>query len=168
MQVLCSRLAGNRVGRAVATAGIVFLTGCYTYAETSIETLAPGIQTRVQLDADGFGRVVNQAAINGVPVENLDLGGRGISGRLMSLDATTMMVEMRGVGGSVFAADIPMHAVQGVAVRTFSTKRTILAVGLGAVLGGLVYSGTVGGTTGPNPPDEPEQMTFPVFTFSFR
>ena len=154
--------------RVFLTAALPLLGACYTYADTSLETLSPGNQTRVQLDEEGFGRVVNQAAVNGVPMENLDLGGRGVSGRLMSLDPSTMMVEMRGAGGAVFAADIPMHAVQGVAVRTFSPKRTVLAVGLGTVLGGLVYSGTVGGTTGPNPDPEPEMMTFPIFSFFLR
>jgi hypothetical protein len=150
------------------TASLPLLGACYTYADTSLETLSPGNQTRVQLDEEGFGRVVNQAAMNGVPMENLDLGGRGVSGRLMSLDPSTMMVEMRGAGGSVFSADIPMHAVQGVAVRTFSRKRTVLAVGLGAVLGSLVYSGTVGGTTGPNPDPEPVNMRVPFFTIHLR
>jgi hypothetical protein len=156
------------VGRGVTVAAIPVLMGCYTYTETSLETLSPGIQTRVQLDEDGFGRVVNQAAVNGVPVENLDLGGRAVSGRLMSLDPTNMKVEMRGAGGSVFAAEIPRYAVQGVAVRTFSPKRTVLAAGLGAALGGFIYSGTVGGTTNTVEDDDEELSRIPLFSFPLR
>ena len=157
----------HSLGKSLALM-LPLLGGCYTYAETSLETLSPGLQTRVVLDDDGFGRVVNQAAMNGVPMENLDLGGRGIVGRLMSMDPTSMTVELRGAGGSVFPADIPMHAVQGVAVRSFSRPRTLLAVGGGAAIGALILSGTVGGTTGPGQPPEEELSRFPLFSIPMR
>jgi hypothetical protein len=141
----------------------LLLCGCYTYSETSLSALSPGIQARVTLDEDGFGRVVNQAAVSGVPVDMLDMGGRGVTGRVMTLGPSNLTVQLRGAGGAVFDADVPTQAVQEVAVRTFSRNRTIGAVAVGAVLFAGLYAGTTGGTTGPAPPVEPEQMVAPFF-----
>lgn len=35
------------------------LLGCHTYAETSLDGLSTGLQARVRLDEEGFGRVLN-------------------------------------------------------------------------------------------------------------
>ena len=141
---------------------ILLLGGCYTYAETPLSSLSPGLQARVSLTEDGFGRIVNQAAENGVPVDMFDMSGRGVVGRVMTLGPSGMTVQVRGAGGSVFAADVPTQAVQQVAVRTFSSRRTIGAVVGGAVLFAAIYAGTTGGTTSTPPPPEPEQMVVPV------
>jgi hypothetical protein len=146
----------------------LLLCGCYTYAETSLSSLSPGLQARVTLDEDGFGRVVNQAAVSGVPVDMLDMGGRGVVGRVMTLGPTNMTVQLRGAGGSVFAADVPTEAVQRVAVRTFSRARTIGAVVGGVALFTGLYVGTTGGTTSAPPPEEPELMVLPVAPFFTR
>lgn len=143
------------------TAGLLLLGGCYTYAETSVSSLSPGIQARVRLDEDGFGRLVNQAAENGVPVDMLDVTGRGVVGRVMTLGASNMTVQLRGAGGAVFAADVPMGAVQNVAVRTFSRRRTVVATAVGAILFAAIYTGTTGGTTSDPPTPEPEQLVLP-------
>jgi hypothetical protein len=142
--------------------------GCYTYAETSLSSLSPGIQARVQLTEDGFGRVMNQAAENGVPVDMLDLAGHGVVGRVMTLGPSNVTVQMRGAGGSVFAAEVPTQAVQQVAVRTFSRSRTIGALAIGVALFSGLYAGTAGGTTSPPAPEDPEMMVFPVAPFVAR
>jgi hypothetical protein len=155
--------------RAFLVASVPLLAACYTYTETSIETLSPGIQTRVRLDEEGFGRVVNQAASNGVPMENLDFGGRELSGRLLSLEPTNMIVQLRGAGGSVFSADIPMQGVQAVAVRTFSSRRTIFAVAASAAAGSLLWAGTVGGGGDEFPdPDDGSRVSIPIFSLPLR
>ena len=156
---LLSSLTKILAGPALA---VFLLGGCYTYAETSLSSLTPGLQARVQLTEDGFGRVVNQAAVSGVPVDMLDMGGRGVTGRVMTLGTSNMTVELRGAGGSVFAADVPTQAIQQVAVRTFSRKRTIGAVALGTVLFAALYAGTTGGTTSSPPAPDPDQMVVPV------
>jgi hypothetical protein len=155
--------------RALLVVSIPLVAGCYTYTETSLETLSPGVRAQVSLDEEGFGRVVNQAASSGVPMESLDFGGRRVSGRLLSLEPTNMMVELRGAGGSVFSADIPMQAVQGVAVRMFSRRRTILAVAAGVAAGSLVWAGTVGGGGDEIvDPDDGENLRIPIFSIPLR
>ena len=148
--------------------GVLLLGGCYTYASAPLSSLSPGLQARVTLTEDAFGRVVNQAAVSGVPVDMLDMVGRGVTGRVRTLGTTNMTVELRGAGGSVFAAEMPTQAVQQVAVRTFSKGRTIGAVAAGVVLFAGLYAGTTGGTTSaPGPPD-PDQMVVPVAAFFTR
>jgi hypothetical protein len=138
------------------------LGGCYTYAQSSLSSLSPGLQARVTLTEDGFGRVVNQAASNGVPVDMLDMSRRDVVGRVRDLDPTNVTVELRAGGGSVFAAAVPTQAVEEVAVRTFSRKRTIGAVGGGIAIFALVLNGTMGGTTSGGLPPEPEMSVIPA------
>jgi hypothetical protein len=152
--------------RLLITIAVLPLTACYTYSQTPLTSLSSGTQARVRLDEDGFGRVVNQAATNGVPVQTLDLSGREVTGRVRSLEANTMWMELRRPGGSVFAAEIPVQAVQVAAVRTFSPRRTIAAAALGAALSGLIWRGTTGGTVAPNPPPEPENLRVPFFSIT--
>ena len=142
------------------------LAGCYTYSETALTSLSPGIQARVRLDEDGFGRLVNQAAVNDVPVATLDHNRRRVAGRVQSVGPTTMRIELRRPGGSVISAEVPLQAVEEAAVRTFSTRRTIGAVGLGGAIAALIYSGTTGGTTSPTPPPEPENLRVPFFSIT--
>jgi hypothetical protein len=116
------------------------------------------------LDEDGFGRVVNQAASNGVPVDALDMTRRGFVGRVTELGPSNVTVEVRGGGGSVFAAAVPTQSVEGVAIRSLSRKRTIGAVAGGIVLFAAAWRGTVGGSTSPGAPPEPEQMVAPAMS----
>jgi hypothetical protein len=132
----------------------MLLGGCYTYAETSVSELSPGLQARVRLDEDGFGRVVNQAAERGVPVTMVDMSGRGVVGRVVSLGASNMTVGH----DVVFAADVPMRAMQNVAVRTFGRRRTSDVGAAEAVFFTAIY----GGTAGPEQPTEAEQLVVPV------
>jgi hypothetical protein len=142
------------------------LAGCYTYSQTSLESLSTGVQTRVRLDEDGFGRVVNQAATNGVPVATMDFGGREVAGRLRSVGPGSLWLELRRPGGSVFAAEIPLQSIQDAAVRKFSPRRTVGAVAISAAAASLIYAGTVGGTTTPNPPEPPENLRVPLFSIT--
>ncbi|SVD70933.1 uncharacterized protein METZ01_LOCUS423787, partial [marine metagenome] len=61
---------------------LLSLAGCYNYSEAVLESVSPGTPVRVRLTEDGFGRVVNQAATNGVPVESMDMNRRGFVGRI--------------------------------------------------------------------------------------
>jgi hypothetical protein len=150
----------------IAIAALPLLAGCYTYSQTPLTSLTPGVQARVRLDEDGFGRVVNQAATNGVPVEMLDMRGRQLVGRVRQLGTSTLSVELRRPGGSVFAAEIPVPTIQDAAVRTFSPRRTIAAVGIGAAVASLVYAGATGGTTTPDGPPEPENLRVHFFSIT--
>jgi hypothetical protein len=127
-----------------------------------VTELSPGLHARVTLDEDGFGRVVNQVASNGVTVDVLDPTRRGFVGRLTATGPSNMTMELRAGGGSVFAANFAPQSVTRVAVRTFSQKRTIGAVAAGVVLFAAAWRGTVGGTTSPGAPPEPEQLVAPV------
>jgi hypothetical protein len=56
----------------------------------------------------------------------------------------------------VFLADVPTRSIEDFAVRSFSKKRTLVAIGFGFVLAGTLTAGVIGGTTsqgGPPPPD---------------
>jgi hypothetical protein len=127
-----------------------------------VTELSPGLHARVTLDEDGFGRVVNQVASNGVTVDVLDPTRRGFVGRVTATGPSSMTIELRAGGGSVFAANFAPQSVTRVAVRTFSQKRTIGAVAAGVVLFAAAWRGTVGGTTSPGAPPEPEQLVAPV------
>lgn len=147
---------------------LIPLLGCYTYAETSLDALSPGLQARVRLDEEGFGRVLNQAATNGVPVETMDIGGRGVSGRVVAVEAENLVVELRGVGSSVYAADIPTRSIREVGLRQLSRRRTVGAVaGLGLLAFVTLKSGLVGGSTSAEGPEEPELLVVPWFSIPF-
>ena len=161
-------MVGKWLRRAVVMGAFPILTGCYTYADTSLDALSPGLQTRLRLDEDGFGRVVNQAASSGVSVQTLDLGTRGVIGRLTTIEPGTMTVELRGAGGAVFDAEIPTQAVQEAAVRSFSPRRTLGAVAGVALLSGLLYTGTVGGDTEGPADIEPENIILRLFSLVIR
>lgn len=139
----------------VALLAVLPMTGCYTYREASLASLSPGAQARLRLDQDGFGRVANQAAMNSFPVESLDLTGRGVVGRVVETEGDVMTMQLRGIGGAVFDAEVPVLAVQEFALRQLSARRTILAVGAVALLSIVTFSADwVGGTTSPpGPPD---------------
>ena len=129
-----------------ALVALLPLGGCYTYAAAPMETAVAGTQARLRLDQDGFGRVANQAAMSGFPVQSLDANRRGVTGRIVSVGANDVSVQMRGLGGSVFTVEVPTSAVQEFAVRSFSRKNTILVVAGGVALASTLASGVFGGT----------------------
>jgi len=159
---------GSSVRAKVLLIALLPLMGCYTYAETSMESLTSGTRVRLLLDQDGFGRVVNQAALNGVPSHYLNIGERGVSGRILQLGPQNLSIELRGAGASVFAADIPTPAVQEVGLRQLDRRRTIGAVaGLGALGYLILKTGVVGGTTSPEQPPEIPNMA-PLISIPIR
>ena len=122
------------------------LGGCYTYAAAPVDTAVAGTQARIRLDQDGFGRLANQAAMSGFPVQSLDANRRGVTGRIVSVGSNDVSVEMRGLGGSIFMVEVPTSAVQEFAVRSFSRKNTILVLAGGVALASTLASGVFGGT----------------------
>ena len=70
--------------RKLAAAGalMVPLGACFNYSTVSLETLAPDQTARFTLDQEGFGRVVNEAAVGGFPVQSMNLSNNRISGRV--------------------------------------------------------------------------------------
>ena len=144
------------------------VTGCYTYAVTSLEELSPGLQARVRLDDEGFGRVLNQAVTNRISAATIDLSRKAVVGRVVQRESDNLTVELRGAGGSVFSAAIPNQSVREVALRRFDRRRTIGVVAAGAVLFAAVYAGTTGGTTGDDLPPETDRMVFRLFSVRVR
>lgn len=137
------------------------LGGCFTYAEAPLEAASPGTQTRLRLDEEGFGRLVNQAAMNGFPIVSLDMNRRGLIGRIVDVGPDSLSVRMRGIGGSMFTADIRTSAIEGLAVRSFSKGRTLGAIAGGFVLAGTFGSGVIGGTTGRSTPESENFVQIP-------
>ncbi len=144
---------------------LLSLAGCYNYSEAVLESVSPGTPVRVRLTEDGFGRVVNQAATNGVPVESMDMNRRGFVGRITDFGPGTMNVEMRGAGGATFTAEVLTGAIEGLAVRSFSKGKTLGIVGGVFALFAIMVQGDFYGTTGPEQPVEPEYLV-PISSFS--
>ena len=152
-----------RVGAFIA---MLPLAGCYTWVAASPDSLIPGTQARVRLTQDGFGRVVNQSAANGVPVERLDFTNRGVIGRVVEFGSDELMIELHGAGSAVFAAAVPRRAIEGVALREFRPARTAAIVAASVLIGGTVLGGTVGGG-GSGDVDDVLNLVMPWFSIRF-
>jgi len=155
MRKMSALAVGLRVGSLFV---LLPLSGCFTYTEAPLEAASPGTQTRLRLNEDGFGRLVNQAAMNGFPIASLDMNRRGFIGRVTEVGPDNLSVQMRGIGGSTFTADISTSAIEGIAVRSFSKGRTIGVIAAAFVLGSTLGSGVIGGTTSRPGPPEPENF----------
>jgi hypothetical protein len=145
----------------------ITMSGCYTYALVPASSLSLGVQARLRLDQDGFGRVVNQAAMNSVPPETIDFTSRGVVGRVVATGSESVTVQLRGVGGAVFDAQVPVVSIEESALRRFSTKRSVLAVtGVVALVTASFATGWIGGTTSAGgPPDTDDfapRVSFPI------
>ena len=137
---------------------LLSLTGCYNYSEAALGSVSPGTRVRLRLNEDGFGRVVNQAAMSGAPMESMDHNRRGFVGRIMDIGPDNMSVEMRGGGGSTFTAEVLTGAIQGLAVRSLSKPKTFGTLAGGVALFAMLVSGDFYGTTSTEPPVEPEHL----------
>ena len=155
---------------SLAVVALLTMSGCYTYALVPTSSLSPGVQARLRLDQDGFGRVVNQAAMNSVPPETIDFTSRGVVGRVLATGSESVTVQLRGVGGAVFDAQVPVVSIEESALRRFSTKRTVLAVaGVTALVAASFATGWIGGTTSPGgPPDTDDFAPRVSFPFAIR
>jgi hypothetical protein len=154
MRTMSATVVALRLG---ALAALLPLAGCFTYIDSTLAETVPGTQARIRLDDDGFGRVVNQAAMNGFPIASLDMNRQGVVGRIMDVGPDNLSVQMRGTGTAMFTAEVQNNAIQSVAVRSFSAKRTIGAIAIGFALGGTLGSGVIGGTV-TQQGDPPEEM----------
>jgi len=145
------------------------LTACYAYVDSSIEALTPGTNTRIRLDEDSFGRVVNQAASDGYNTQGLDYIRRGLLGRVTESTSDSLSVLLRGVGSSVYTVRVPNWAISESAVREFDLKRTGLVVGGTSLLFVTGFlNGWIGGTTSlqTNQNAPPAEYMTPVPIFS--
>ena len=159
--------ARSAVRASFVLVALVTTAGCYTYAPVPMESLLPGVQARLRLDQQGFGRVVNQAAMNSVPPDLLDLTARGLVGRVLATGSESLTVQLRGVGGAVFDAEVPLASIEESALRRFSGRRTLLAVGgVTALAVASFATGWIGGTTSPTPPPDGDDFA-PRFSIPF-
>ena len=138
---------------------LVPLGACFSYSTVPLETVAPDQQARLTLDQDGFGRVMNHAAMEGFPVQLMNLSGNRISGRVQGVSSDNLTIQLRGAGASLLTAQVATGSIQEAAIRHFDRRNTILAIGgvVGAATA-MIWGGSVGGTTSPGPPVDPENM----------
>lgn len=134
--------------------------GCFSYSTVPLETIAPDQQARLVLDQEGFGRVMNQAAMQGFPVQMMNVSGNRVSGRVASVSSDTLVIRLRGAGASVFSAPVAANSIQEAAIREFDRTNTILTIGGSVAAFALMIQGGVfpGGTQGTGDVD-PENMT---------
>jgi len=145
----------SRSSIALTFAGLLLLPGCYAYQEVPPPSLATGVQARVRLDPEAFGRVLNEAAMNQVPQDFLDRAGRGVVGRVTVVGPTDLQMELRGPGTSLFRVEFPLQSVRSAGERRLDRRRSILAMAGTLLFVTAVFgSGIVGGTT--SLPDDAE------------
>lgn len=144
---------------AATLALILSLGGCFSYSTVPLETVAPDQQARLTLDQDGFGRVMNQAAVEGFPVQIMNISGNRISGRVASISSDNLTIQLRGAGASVLTTQVATGSIQEAAIRQFNRTNTIIAVGtgMGAIVL-MIQGGVVPGGTEDNPDVDPENM----------
>lgn len=133
--------------------------GCFSYSTVPLETIAADQQARFVLDQDGFGRVMNQAAVDGFPVQTMNLSGNRISGRVASVSSDALTIQLRGAGASVLTTRIATRSIQEAAIREFDRTNTIITVAASVGVAALMIQGGVipAGTTD-NPDVDPENM----------
>lgn len=133
--------------------------GCFSYSTVPLETIAPDQQARLVLDQDAFGRVMNQAAVEGFPVQMMNLSGNRISGRVAGVSSDALTIQLRGAGSSVLTTQVATRSIQEAALRQFDSRSTVLTIGAGlgaAVL--MIQGGVVPGGSTDSPDDNPENM----------
>ena len=150
----------RRCRKLAATSVLLLPLGaCFSYSTVPLETIAADQQARFVLDQDAFGRVVNQAAMEGFPVQLMNLSGNRISGRVASVSADALTIQLRGAGSSVLSTQVATRAIQEAAIRQFDRRNTILTLGASVGVAALMIQGGVvpGGSTD-SPDDNPENM----------
>lgn len=148
----CRNLAGMSVL-------VLAVGGCFSYSTVPLETIVPDQQARLVLDQDGFGRVMNQAAVEGFPVQMMNLSGNRISGRVAGISAESVTIQLRGAGASMLTTQVATRSIQEAALRQFDRRNTIFTIGAGLAAAALMIQGGVipaGGTESPD--DNPENM----------
>ena len=145
---------------AAMSALLLPLGGCFSYSTVTLDTVAPDQTARITLDQEGFGRVMNQAAVEGFPVQMMNLSGNRISGRVAGVSSDALTIQLRGAGASVLSTQVATGAIQEVAIRQFNRTNTIITVGASLGVAALMIQGGVfpGGTQGSSDVD-PQNMT---------
>ena len=147
--------------RNLAAMSVLLLAvgGCFSYSTVPLETIAPDQQARFVLDQEAFGRVMNQAAMEGFPGQMMNLSGNRISGRVAGVSAENVTIQLRGAGASMLSTQVATGAIQEAAIRQFNRSNTIVTVGASLGVAALMIQGGVvpGGSTD-SPDDNPENM----------
>ena len=138
---------------------LVPLGACFSYSTVPLETVAPDQQARLTLDQDGFGRVMNHAAVEGFPVQLMNLSDNRISGRVATVSADNLTIQLRGGGASLLTTQVATGSIQEIAIRQFDRSNSIIAIGVGVGAAFLMLQGGViaAGSTD-NPDVDPENM----------
>ena len=144
---------------AVTSALLFSLGACFSYSTAPLETVAPDQQARLTLDQDGFGRVMNQAAIEGFPVQMMNLSANRISGRVANISSDSLTIQLRGAGASLLTTQVATGSIQETAIRQFDRNNTIIALSVAVGAAALVLRGGVipAGSTD-NPDVDPENL----------
>ncbi len=142
--------------------------GCFSYTTVPLETVAPDQQARLVLDQEAFGRVMNQAAMEGFPVQMMNLSGNRISGRVAGVSSDALTIQLRGAGASVLSTQVATAAIQEAAIRQFDRTNTIITVGGSVAAFSLLIQGGVfpGGTQGTGDVDPENMIGLRLFSIS--
>ena len=145
---------------AAIPALLIPLGACFSYSTVPLDTVAADQTARLTLDQEGYGRVINEAAADGFPVQSMNLSNSRVSGRVSEIGDDGLTIQMRGAGGALFTTEVARRSIQEVAVREFNRNSTLLTAGGIVVIGAAMLSGrSTGGASGqPQPPDT-ENMT---------
>ncbi len=163
--VPCGRVPHRRrrfaakAARLLSLGALLPLGGCFSYSTVPLATIGPDQQARLTLDQDAFGRVMNQAAVEGFPVQVMNVSNNRISGRVESVSANDLTIQLRGAGASVLTTQVATGAIREAAIREFDRGNTIITVAAGVgALALMIRGGVVGGGTTEGPEVDPENM----------
>lgn len=144
---------------AATLALLLPLGACFSYSTVPLETVVPDQQARLTLDQDSFGRVMNQAAIEGFPVQMMNLSGNRLSGRVASISPDALTIQLRGAGASMLTTQLAIGSIQEVALRQFDRNNTIIVIAAGVGAASLMLrGGVIAAGTQDNPDVDPENM----------
>ena len=156
--------------RNLAAMSVLLLAagGCFSYSTVPLETIAPDQQARLVLDQDAFGRVMNQAAMEGFPVQMMNLSGNRVSGRVAGISAENVTIQLRGAGASMLTTRIDTRSIEEAAIRQFDRINTIVTLGASVGAAALMIQGGVfpGGAQGSGDVDPENMIGLRLFSIS--
>lgn len=147
--------------RTIAATSVLLLPlgACFSYSTVPLETVTADQQARLVLDQDAFGRVVNQAAIEGFSVQTMNLSGNRVSGRVANTSPDSLTIQLRGAGASLLTTRVAIRSIQEAAIREFDRNNTIITVAAGVgALSLMIQGGVIPAGTQDNPDVDPENM----------
>ena len=97
--------------------------------------------------------------MEGFPVQLMNLSGNRISGRVATVSADNLTIQLRGGGASLLTTQVATGSIQEIAIRQFDRSNSIIAIGVGVGAAFLMIQGGViaAGSTD-NPDVDPENM----------